>query len=101
MVGNIGKVLPALVDVGGKHLNADFPAFLHCFGDGVEIIALRRHDRRHELRRKMGFEIRSLVGNDRVGGCVRLVEPICGKRFNEAPKLFRRGGIEPVAAAAA
>ena len=59
---------------------------------------IARQQRRHELDRVVRFQIRRLIGDQRVGGAVRFVEAVAGELLDLAEQLL---GLFLVEAAAA
>ena len=73
------EVQVADVDVGRKDLYAQVPAFVDVFHYLVAVVDLAGQQSRHEADRIVGLQVSGLVGQDRVGGRVRLVESVAGK----------------------
>ena len=74
-----GELGAAVVDVGRPELDADPRDLLAVEVELVLIGAVHRHRRGEELDRVVGLEIGGLVGEQRVGGGVRLVEAVAGE----------------------
>ena len=53
------------------------------FGELVGVAHVERHRRRHELDRMIGLQIRGLVGDQRVGRGVALVEAVFGEALQQ------------------
>ncbi len=80
----------AAVDVGLQDGNAELAALAEVHR---ELVGVRRFDgqqRRHEVPRKVGLQVRGLVGHPRVGRRVRLVEAVPGEELHQVENL---GGL--------
>ena len=74
-----GEGIARAVDVRRQERDAETHAFLAEEVELVGIADVEAHQRRHELDRVIGLEIGGLVGDERVGGGVRLVEAVAGE----------------------
>ena len=84
-----GELLPRLVDVRRQHEDAAFQAVPDDFHDPVGGADLGRQRRREEVDRVVRLQIRRLVGQQRVGHGVRLVEPVPAERLDQTAELLR------------
>jgi len=93
---NHRKMAIAGVHIRRQNGNPLLPAFVdqphHLVGIAEEAV----EQGRHEFDRKVGLEIGCLVGNERIGGTVRLVEAIAGEFFHEIKDVIGLGEIDPV-----
>ena len=81
------EMFVALIDVRGQHRNAEPATFGEVADDLVRIAHVGRHQRRHEFGRVMGLEVGCLVTDHRIGGGVRLVEPVAGELLDQLIQL--------------
>ena len=87
-----------LVDVGRQHLDAHPPAIVDVLDEelvALGAVHLRRQHRGHVLRGIMTLQIGGLVGHQRVGRAVRLVEAVAAEIFDQVEDLQRLLSIQP------
>ena len=88
-----GEVRRRLVDVGRQHLDAHAPALGQVDRPLVLVVAHAGEQGGHVLGRVVGLEVGRPVGDQAVGGRVRLVDGVVGERDEDVPeRLDRRGG---------
>jgi hypothetical protein len=68
--------------------------------DLVGVVHFRGQHRGHELGREMPLEPGRLVGHQRVGGRVRLVEAVARELLHQVENRARHGGVDAVGARA-
>ena len=95
LAGHPESTLP-LVDVRRQHLDPHPPAVLDMLDEelvALGAVHLRREHGGHELGRVMGLEIGRLVGDQRIGRAVRLVEAVAAEVLDQVEDL---GGLLPL-----
>ena len=80
------------VDVGRQDLEAVVDAVLDQLVHLVGVIHQRREVGGHESSGMMRLHVGGLVGDQRVGGCVRLVEAVAGELLHQVEQLI---GLAP------
>ena len=97
VVAHRGEVQRRFVDVRRQHGDAHAPAFVEVDGGLVLVVTDRSEQRSHVLRRVVRLQVGRPVGNDAVGGRVRLVEGVVGERQQDVPEgLHGRHGVAVV-----
>ena len=81
------KAIAAQVDVRSEQLQAIAAAVLDQRMRLVGVIHHRRQVGRHERGRMMRLEIRRLIGHQRIGRCMRLVEAVAGEHFHQIEQV--------------
>ena len=79
-----------LVDVGRQDLDLHAPTLVEVDRHLVLVVLDGREERGHVLGRVVGLEVGRPVGDDAVGGGVRLVEGVVGEREQDLPELVDR-----------
>ena len=84
-----GELVARGVDIRRQHREPQIRAFLDEGHDLVGVTHLGRQHRRHEGRRIVRLQVRGLVGEQRVGGRMRLVETIAGELLHQVENVRR------------
>src|SRR4029079_3385423 len=82
------ELVAGFVDVGRKHLDADFARLVDELDDAVGIADRRRQERRHELVRIVRLEPRGVIRNDGIRDGMRLIETVAPERLDLTGQLF-------------
>ena len=93
VVGADREQILSFVHIGQADRQPQAPGFLDKDHDLIRVIEFGTHRRRHKSGRVMGFEPGGLVGHQRIGRRVRLVESIAGKLFYQIEKPRRQIGV--------
>ena len=80
----------ALVDVGSQDLDLPAAAVVHDLGDLLHVVEVAAHVGGEELGGIMRFQVRRLVTDPGIAGCVRLVERIFRERPPVLPDLVEQ-----------
>src|SRR5262249_57107276 len=88
-----GEAGGALVHVGRKNGDVPLPALDHVFVGAVDVTRLEREEAGHELGRIVRLQVGGLVGDERVGGRVALVEAVRREGFHLVEDLGGDGGV--------
>ena len=83
------EVLVALVHVRGEHLDPEVTALVDVAHYFVGVPHFAGEQGRHELVRVVRLQVGRLVGDERVGRGVRLVEPVAGELLDQLEELLR------------
>ena len=85
---NRSEIEIARIDIGRKDRDAHAARFVDVLHDFFGVARFRGEQRGHELDGIMRFQIRGLVGQQRVGAGVRFVEAVPGEFRHQVENLF-------------
>ena len=91
-----GECLVASVDIGRKHLDAHFTAFVDQHDDFIGIGHRVRQQRGHERHRVVHLKVSLLEGEDGVSGGVAFVERVSPEILDQAEYFLRDKLIDAV-----
>ena len=77
----------ARIEVGRQDRDAKVAALSQVHRELVGVGGFDSQQRRHEMRRVIGLEIRRLIRHPRIGGRVRLVESVAGEELHQVEDL--------------
>ena len=100
-VDDVTVFVDAEAIAAGVHVRRDHGqphplALVHQGHDLVGVVHIGGHDRRHELGREVGLEPEGLVGDQRIGGGVRLVEAVARKLLHQIEDLHRQFAVDAI-----
>ena len=96
-LGPLGsKVKQGMVDMGAMDSELHGPGLGHHRGHVVHLMHFRRQIGGHEGGRAVGLEIGGLVGDQRVGRRMGLVEAVAGELFHQVEDLGGPSGVHPL-----
>ena len=90
------EMVQAGVNIRGQNFQPHAPALVHQANDLLGVVHIGGHYRRHKLSRIVCLKPQRLVGDQRVGGGVRLVKSVTGEFLHQVEDFHRQFAVNAV-----